>query len=130
LSLGADMKYKIEWEPKGTIVTFKGDVDIGDIMDANHVINGDERYYTHLYSIWNFTDCDLSKIQEKDINRPVAMDIGAAHTLDPFKLALIVNNDYSYAISQLYIDKCSTIGLPWKIKIFSNLSDAAKWCST
>lgn len=45
------MKYAIQWKPKGTIVTFEGTVDMDDIMDANHVINADERYYTHLYSI-------------------------------------------------------------------------------
>jgi hypothetical protein len=77
-----------------------------------------------------FTDCDLSKIQENDIKRPVAIDLGASLTLNPFKLAIVVNDDYLYTISQLYIDKCTAIGLPWQFKIFNSLYDATKWCST
>ena len=123
------MKYKIQWQPKGTIVTFEGTVDIDDIMDANHVLNADERYYTHLYSIWNFCDCDLSTIQEEDLNRPVAIDYGASHSLGAFKQAIVVNDNFSYSMAQLYVDKCTEIELPWQFKIFNSLDDAIKWCS-
>jgi len=122
------MNYTIQWDPDGTLVTFKGAVEIDDIMHANSLINSDERYYSHAYSIWDLSDCDLTSIHAKDLNKPVAMDFGASLQLNPFKQAIVVNDSYSLAMSQLYIEKCLAIGLPWQFKIFDNVDDATKWC--
>lgn len=124
------MKYTIQWEPEGTIVTFNGVIDMNDIMSANYVVNGDERYYTHSYTVWDFTNCDLSRIHSSDIMRPVAIDIGASRSLSELRVALVVNDDYSLKIAQLYIDKCISIGLPWQFAIFDKLSDAYEWSTS
>ena len=120
-------KFKIEWSDKSYRIDFSGSISMADIDEANKILNGDERYYSSQYSLWDFTNADMSRIVPCDIDSAVAIDLGAETTLKHHRLAIIACTPHEKYITKCYVDIMKGHETTWSFGIFSNENEALAW---
>ena len=125
-----ETKYTIAWEPSGFIVEFNGTVGVEDILGAGNEIYADDRFNTMIYSIWDFTNAELSKVEKEDMMIFVGEDLGATYMLKDHKLAIIVEEPHALNIMSYYIEKSIINGSSWKFSTHESVLSARSWIST
>jgi hypothetical protein len=122
------MAYQITWKGNAVIFTFYGELDIHEINDANGILHGDARFDELKYSIWNFLEADMQKIEMTQIEEPAAIDYAASMSVHRMKVALITQ-DLSVSAEKCtrYIEESKKFGSPWEIRVFNCLEDADAW---
>ncbi len=119
--------YSILWEDRGTVCEFSGDLKIEDIDEANERLSHDPRYYKHSYSIWDYSNSNLSRVHSGDLMSAVAMDLGAAVTLGKFKVGLVAADEHSRDLCEVYVRESKRFRSPWTFKVFAYIDEARAW---
>jgi len=123
------MSYKIEWIGNNAHVFFEGDIDFDELNKANGELYGDARFDLMDYAIFDLINAREFNITEHEMLMISALDKSASRWNEKLKLACI-SEDKNEKVKQMlehYVHLMKDN--KWTIKLFSNLSEAVKWCN-
>ena len=121
------MSYKMSLADDGFILTFKGDVTIRELNQANCAIHEHPDFNIHRYQIVNLLDADLSSVTENDGSVPAMLDSMAATKNENVKVALVAQGEHSLNVVAGYVSASQNCNKKWKFKVFSTFEDALTW---
>lgn len=119
------MKYSVTWSKKSVRVDYFGEVTNKDIQRAHFELNGDGRFYGCESLILDVTKCSLAKVVVPDLITVIATDLGAAHSIESFKVAMIADDSVNRERVSDYIERNQVS--PWEFKLFHSIDDAQPW---
>ncbi len=120
------MKYRITWQKPLVRVDYSGNIEIADIESVHFQLGGDWRFYESKFLILNIADCNLDKVQVRDLMKVIANDIGAAKTNKHLKVAMVTNDPSSIEKAADYISRFAQKS-PWHFRIVSSIDEAQAW---
>lgn len=121
------MPYRTNWEAKGIVWEFFGDVTAQEIEEANAEFYGDERSDLAKYQIIDAMGVTSVEWSERDITATVAQDIGAAHKIEDLNVAYVARDKEIIAKLEKYIDLARSLNSSWQFKGFPDISSARAW---
>ena len=121
------MPYELNWKDNGCIIILTGNSSIEEINKSNGEIQGDYRFDTHKYQIWNHLDADLSAIISDEASIPASIDSIAAKYVPGIKVALVIQEKNAVNFANYYIEKSKEFGSTWEVKLFDNMENTVQW---
>ena len=121
------MSYKIDYCDGGYTAYFSGNITIEEINLANGEVHGHPHFDSHRYQIVNFLDADLNGVSEDDVLIPAAIDKVAAKTTQTVKVAIVANQIHSMTLAQYFVTSAQHMEVPWKFRVFPELTTAEQW---
>jgi len=121
------MPYKIDWNDNNTVITFNGEVSMGELRKVSDAHYGAESLDELDYLIADFADADLSQLKV-DLALTIASLDSITRSYKPdFKIAFIVSDDYQKILCEGYIEYSKQLKTTWQYGIFNNSQDAHNW---
>jgi hypothetical protein len=111
----------------GFILTFKGDVTIQELNQANSAIHQHPNFDIHRYQIVNFLDADLSSVTENDGRIPAQLDSIAARKNENVNVAFVAQGAHTLRVVEGYLSAAQASNKKWKFRAFSTFVDALAW---
>lgn len=121
------MPYRMSYVDDGFILTFRGNVTIRELNQANSAIHEHPDFSIHKYQIINLLGADLSSVTESDGKVPALLDSIAAKRNENVRVALVAQGAHSMQVVDGYVCVAQTRIPKWKLKVFSTFEDALAW---
>ncbi|MFL0796888.1 MAG: hypothetical protein K6L73_05295 [Cellvibrionaceae bacterium] len=122
------MAYTITWKPLGSTIHSKGILCIENIHHhANGEIHGQPDTDSHKYTIWDFSNADLSKKSSDKTIEPAFIDESTSTYIPEFKVAMITSDVHARDLIEDYFKKAQLKIPQRQFKLFENINDAQKW---
>ncbi len=123
------MNYSIDWGSDTVKVTYFGSISNYDIRRAHFALNGDERFYECKSLVLDISDCTMEKVSVDDLIEVIGTDLGASKFLSSLKVAMIAVEEENREKASRYIERCISLGYPWKFNLFDSIDSAQSWLS-
>ena len=123
------MNYSIDWGSDTVKVTYFGSISNYDIQRAHFALNGDERFYECKSMVLDISDCSMEKVSVDDLIEVIGTDLGASKFLSSLKVAMIAVEEENREKASRYIERCISLGYPWKFNLFDSIDSAQSWLS-
>jgi len=120
------MSYQIVFREKGVIVSFEGEINTQEIIDANSKLFGESRFDDLDYQIFDFTGVHKMEINDNQAKILATLDDNSTIWNSKMQVALVDTDPNHIKEAIKYIDLMENT--PWKIRIFANLEEAEAWC--
>jgi hypothetical protein len=119
------MMDKINWEPRGVIITFSDVVDGEELFQASEEIYSDERFDNIHYQIFDYSKVTEFNVGVEWVTKLAAWDKAAALSNPSMKLAGVATDEVTQMLSSLY--QAESLNSPWEIQMFASLDEAQQW---
>lgn len=117
------MSYTLTWEPGGVYWKYSGVITGEEIIEGSTAIYGDERFDDLTYKLVDFTDAELIKMSQEQMEI-IAYQHKAAQASNYYiKTAIVVNSGstLAYSFAKFFKD------LKWDVEVFEELDKANEW---
>jgi len=121
-------KVSIQFLPRGIYITGRGELTSQDIHKIAFIDHSDERSVDAKFIVSDFLQATAESILSRDIDKALAIDIGASRSTPDLKLAFVANNESTVSCCSYYMERAHKLNLPWEIQIFSTSEAALNWC--
>jgi hypothetical protein len=121
------MPYEIDYNDRIFTVTFSGAISIRDITNANTEIYESKNFDIHKGQVFDFSNADLSLLEEKDTTTPAAYDLGASNTNINVRVASVATEEHAINICKMYANTSKECNSPWSFNICPTVAEAKKW---
>ena len=119
--------YKYQWEAKGLLRIYSGDISGDEVLQSTSEVHGDPRFDDLKYVINDFNRITRARATRDDINRLAAIDRAAARTNPNIRIAVVTRNDDIRHWAQLYIE--FSADCPYETRLFETVDEARSWIS-
>lgn len=120
------MSYELEWFESDVIVSFTGDTDFDEIIEASNFIIGSPKFDNMAYAIYNYSGIDKFNLVNDDIIVLAALNKKASLWNPRIRLAFVGKEEYLYNMLKYYISLMDDV--EWNIRVFEDLEKSLKWC--
>ncbi len=121
------MSFKHQWEDKGVLVTYSGELTSDDIIKSNSALVGNAKYKKSKYILSDFNHISAVNVSDTDVEITKIFETKDYQYNKNIKVALINSNPSLQILIENYINKTLVdIHGPQK-KLFATLSDARQW---
>lgn len=124
------MPYKTEWEPRGIVWEFFGDVTAEEIDRANAEFYSNPRSDDAKFQIIDARRVDSVEWNEIEISTAAAYDVGADRTIKNIKVAYVAVDVEIVSKLEKYIDIARRLSSSWQFKGFEDISAAREWIAS
>ncbi len=119
------MPYINDWSHSGLHRTFFGCVTGEEILQANLILQKDQRFILANYVINDFSQVTEYSISLSDAEILAKADGVIADVKGPLNIAIIVASEKQRLLAQAYLDLMD--GSVYSCRIFDNISDSYEW---
>ena len=123
------MPYKIKWEDDGLVREFYGVVSSSEVLESDREFYENPRSDNAKYQITDFSNAQPGDVEDTDITKIAALDIGASVTLPNLKVAFVTSDQYVKTLCEKYIELSRVANETWQFKIFEDIESARRWVS-
>ena len=120
------MSYQINWIENDVVIIFEEEVTFHEISKVDDIIYGDPRFGKMIYQLWDFTNVHKHNITIVEASVIGELDKSTSVWNDEVKVALVSTNVEFRELIPEYMKIIDDTN--WSVKVFSNVSDARKWC--
>ncbi len=124
------MSFKHQWEDKGVIVTYDGELTSDDIIKSNSALVGNARYEKIKYILSDFNHISEVNVSDTDVEITKLFATKAYQYNKNIKVALISSNPALQILIENYINKTLEEIPSAQQKLFSTLSEARLWLAS
>lgn len=121
------MPYTTQWESKGIVWKFYGDVTATEISNANDEFYSNPQSDKAKYQIIDALQVTTVEWSELNIKKTAAYDIGANRVIKDLKVAYVADNDEIISKLENYIEISRHLNSSWQFKGFHEMDDAREW---
>lgn len=123
------MAYIAKWEDDGFVREFYGVVSSSEVLRSDREFYEDPRSDTAKYQITDFSNAQPGDVDDTDITKIAALDIGASVAIPNLKVAFVTSDEYVKALCEKYIELSQVANETWEFKIFEDMQSARRWVS-
>lgn len=120
------MPYKVDWEGKGSVLTFSGLLTGHDLVDANDQVYEDDRFLSMEYQIVDFSHIEDLDMSSDDVKTLAHRDVIQTKRLDhTVKIAVVTDRVAIKGLARMWelTGDCEV----WDTMIFKDLESARAW---
>ena len=121
------MPFSTNWEDRGVVWVFAGDVTAEEIERANAEFYEDPRSDQARYQIIDARAVTSVEWNDMDIKTTAAMDIGAEQVVKNVKVAYIASDPGVMDLLEQYADISRLLNSSWKFKGCETMAEARAW---
>lgn len=121
------MPYRIEWEPKGAVKLYRGDVTFQDIYQSECDIQSAPEFDNLRYVLSVFEGNSGTALSKSESDLILALRLGAMNTNSRIKYAYVSNDDKARGQIGESIKKSNSV---FPVQMFDNIQDAMVWAKS
>ena len=122
------MAYDVTWGKNRSLFTFHDEIDIDEVNEANGVLHGSKIYQNYHCSVWDFLNCDTSKIKRDEVKEPAYVGKAATLSVKHVKKALVAKDDYTLELCHEFAALFKMLEASAEVCIFDSMDAAQQWC--
>lgn len=117
------MSYQLDWEPRGVLWRYSGDVTGAEIIEASSLIYGDSRFDNLKYKLVDFLDIKSIQVSPDELALVAYQHRAAELSNQYIRTAILMRSDNKLAeqFAEFFIDS------NWEVKAFKERDTANSW---
>ncbi|KAF0093087.1 MAG: hypothetical protein E1N59_3162 [Puniceicoccaceae bacterium 5H] len=121
------MPFSINWYPKGTVLEFKGALDLEQIRLLDLELYSDSRYDDQIFSIWDMLEVTALRVPMDKAKLLAAHDKAGNLHAPRIQIAFIADQPYLVSFIREYIAYCRKMAFSWRFHIVTEYEQALEW---